>query len=66
MKKKNPTQYEDLKQKFPEAFSNVKRGLTRGATQIKNRMTKKSIKQPTLPTTNNEFTYTAPENLITF
>lgn len=65
LKKKNPTQYEDLKQKFPEAFTTVKRGLTRSATQIKNKMTKKTPKQPTLPM-NNEYIYTAPANLITF
>jgi len=62
MKKKNPTQYEDLKQKFPEAFSNVKRGLSRSATKLKRRMTKKT-ERPTIP---SEFIYNAPKELITF
>lgn len=62
MKKRNPTQYEDLKQKFPEAFSNVKRGLSRSATKLKRRMTKKN-ERPTIP---SEFIYNAPKELITF
>jgi len=65
LKKKNPSKYEDLKQKFPETFTTVKRGISRGATQLKRKMTKKTPKQPTLPT-NNQYVYTAPANLITF
>jgi len=39
MKKKNPNTYEGITQKFPEAFNNVKRGLSRKAKSIKGRVT---------------------------
>jgi len=50
MKKRNPSQYEDLKQKFPEAFTQVKRNLTRGATQLKRKMTRKPGKPVSIST----------------
>lgn len=46
LKKKNPTKYDELKKKFPEAFSNVKRR----ASGAKN---SKTNANQTLPTTNN-------------
>jgi len=42
MKKKSPNTYEDLKQKFPDAFGQVKRGISRGATALKRKVTKKT------------------------
>jgi len=42
LKKKNPTKYDELKKKFPEAFSTLKRSAS-----------KKSNGSVTLPTTNN-------------
>ncbi|ORX42067.1 hypothetical protein BCR36DRAFT_416371 [Piromyces finnis] len=41
MKKRNPNAYEDLKQKFPESFNQVKRGISRGATVLKRSVTKR-------------------------
>lgn len=35
LKKKSPGRYDELKQKFPEAFSNIKRSVSRSATSIR-------------------------------
>lgn len=39
MKKKSPGTYDGIKQKFPEAFSQLKRGVSRSATSIRRKVT---------------------------
>jgi len=39
MKKKSPSTYDGIKQKFPEAFTQLKRGVSRGATSIRRKVT---------------------------
>ncbi|OUM67003.1 hypothetical protein PIROE2DRAFT_20085 [Piromyces sp. E2] len=41
IKKKNPNKYENLKQKFPDTFNQVKRSISRGTTALKRKVTKR-------------------------
>ncbi|OUM64884.1 hypothetical protein PIROE2DRAFT_20418 [Piromyces sp. E2] len=49
LKKKNPSKYDELKKKFPEAFSNVKRR----ASNLRRSKSNGNEAKVTLPTTNN-------------
>ncbi|ORY43555.1 hypothetical protein LY90DRAFT_703723 [Neocallimastix californiae] len=45
LKKQSPGKYEELKQKFPEAFNNVKRSVSRSATSLRRGLTRVSSKK---------------------